>query len=443
MSFRNSRKGFSGSRVYFQCIFAGAILAIFFHDIQMVELFSASHLPVFFGEKNQRCDSNKTTSEKTSRRLKPWLWGKLARHTAAKTDPLGATGGSEVSEPNWRLQIRKKITLPTTETGIWSSLHLPQQHPLTNLTTHLWIFHSQSAFHGTQEKNRFMGPVQRCPQMAASRLRPLKPHGCHLHHNITTWLKLKYNFTSRDSTQRLQTPHLFSSLSASALSSHALAKMLTSFISRTHLPSRFPPLPHMFWMYFLKFHFPGAVQWETKMPFPVPTLVADEDSEQLAHPIVLAPEFFEGTIGCTLIVRDFYHRDSHPTIPTIPWIFEFCDFFLYTREKKVTGHGSLQVCQNNLQWRSLDLDQMADLYKLPTDVIHVDPKLNGSLLVSDKRPIPPSTLTVTWTHSDTDANSCGVYATAPQNQDGRHRNHCLKRRGQKKDIANTSTYHLP
>ena len=41
----------------------------------------------------------------------------------------------------------------------------------------------------------------------------------------------------------------------------------------------------------------------------------------------------------------------------------------------------------------------------------MDPKRNGSLLVSDERRIP---LTVTWTHSDTDAaNTCGVYAQKP------------------------------
>ena len=80
------------------------------------------------------------------------------------------------------------------------------------------------------------------------------------HHDM----KLKYNFTSRDS--KTPNSHLSPSLSASALSgsseSHALAKnKCENPSSPGHIQSRFPALPHMFECIFSSF---TTVHWKAQ-----------------------------------------------------------------------------------------------------------------------------------------------------------------------------------
>ena len=78
----------------------------------------SSHLSWISGGKKptESLTPSYTTEEKTSpaKGLKPWLWGKLARHTAAKTDPWSSEAPK--TGANWREKSgKKKNKFPTTE----------------------------------------------------------------------------------------------------------------------------------------------------------------------------------------------------------------------------------------------------------------------------------------------------------------------------------------
>ena len=299
----------------------------------------SSHLSwISGGEKpTESLTPSYTTEEKTSpaKGLKPWLWGKLARHTAAKTDPWSSEAPK--TGANWREKSGKKNKFPTTEVA-FGHPSICEQHLDKLDNTPLNLPFSISIPWHAEKTASWTSPTGSRNGWFAATAAQAKWMPFALQHHDMTEVEIQLHFMwLKDS--KLPSFPLTVSISTLRKFNIALAKKKSKNLHLQDTSKADVP------------HFPTCLNVFSQ----VSLRCIDKHNVGNAIP--------HSHLGCGwgLKAASTSHRSRTWVLYTlVPMEFPKLDWFLGEKRRFLNGRAKSRIYP--LQWRSLDLDQMADLY---------------------------------------------------------------------------------